>query len=215
MKITDVTAEARGGGSNFGVRNFSSSTMTDVTATAGGFTGTNYGIYNQNASPTMTNVKASASGWSGTTNIGVYNLSASPAMTSVTVKAFGGDNTYGLWNAFSSPILNQVTVTADNGSIANIGIQFLDGRVTMSHTKVIAADGATSYGIYGSGSISSLTVRVNHSVISGGTSSVYMGSLGTCYLGNTQLIGNVVGSGTRKCAGVYDVNFTFFANTCP
>ena len=217
MRVTEVTAEARGGGSNFGVRNLSASTMTmtDITATAGGFTGTNYGIYNQNASSTMTNVTASATGWFGTTNIGVYNLSASLSMTSVTVKVSGGDNTYGLWSAFSSPILNQVSVTATNGSISNIGIQLLDGQVIMNHTNVLASGGTTNYGIYGSGSLATLTIRVNHSVISGGTSSVFIGSLSTCYLGNTQLIGNVAGSGTKKCAGVYDGNYTFFPSTCP
>ncbi len=182
--MTNVTATTSGGTNNFSVINYSSSpVMTNVTATASGGT-YSYGVYNYYSSSTMTNVTATGSG--GTYNDGVCNYSSSPTMTNVTATASGGTNNDGVYNYYSSPTMTNVTATASGGTY--------------------------SYGVYDD---ATGTVKINHSVISGSTNPIY-NSITSTYVGNTQLNGGAVhNSGTLICAGVYDENYTFYPNTCP
>ncbi len=64
--------------------------------------------------------------------------------------------------------------------------------------------------------VTSGTVNINHSVIRGTSATINNDSNVTTRVGNTQLDGGaVVNKGTLICAGVYDENYAFYANTCP
>jgi hypothetical protein len=110
-------------------------------------------------------------------------------MTNVTATASGGSYSYGVYNYSSSPIMTNVTATASGGSY--------------------------SYGVSNNSSGTSVTVKINHSVIKGISSSIANNIFVTTLVGNTHLEGTVSNSGTLTCAGVYDENYTFYASTCP
>jgi len=170
-------------------------------------------IYNNSSSPTMTNVTATASG--GTQNIGVINnVSASPTMTNVTATASGGTQNIGVINNVSaSPTMTNVTATASGGT-NNIGvINNVSASPTMTNVTATASGGTNNYGVYNG--VSGTVVRIDQSVIRG-TTTIRNGPGVTTYVGSTRLDGGTVyNEGTLTCAGVYDENYVFYANTCP
>jgi len=211
--MTNVTASASGGTYSYGVYNYSSSpTMTNVTASASGGT-YSYGVYNYASSPTMTNVTASASG--GTYSYGVYNYALSPTMTNVTASASGGTNSYGVYNDdFSSPTMTNVTASASGGT-NSYGV-YNTSSPTIQNSVIRASSGTSNYGIYNAASSGAYTVLVNNSQISGSTNTIYNDAEFTTRVGASQLDGGAVyAGGTMTCAGVYDENYVFYANTCP
>ena len=158
--------------------------LLTVEHTGGGFYA--IAVYNENASPKMSNVTATASG--GTSNYGIANdSSSSPTMNKVTSTASGGTNSYGISNCSSSSTMTNVTATA-LGGINNIGI--------FNHC----------------GS----TIKIEHSVISGSSYTIYNEvatiMIGNTRLDGGPIVNS---GGTIICAGVYDENFTFYSNTCP
>ena len=143
-------------------------------------------LVNSSASPSILHVTARASGGSYG-NFGVYNISSSPLMTNVTASASGGLDSRGVWNDSSSPVMTNVTARASGGNY--------------------------NYGVH---NYTSGTVKINHSVISGTTHTIYNESGVTTMVANTQLDGGTVANyGTLTCAGIYDENYTFYPNTCP
>ena len=108
-----LTVENTGGGSmlfNYSVALYDdnvSPTVTNVNAIAYGGT-YNYGVYNGFSSATMINVTATASG--GTSAHGVRNNDSSPVMTNVTATASGGTASYGVYNDASVPVLRRSVV---------------------------------------------------------------------------------------------------------
>ena len=215
LKITNVTATtALYGSSNYAVYNYTSSTtMTNVTATASNGS-SNRAVYNRSSSTIMTNVTATASVSSvsgGSSNYGVENVaSSSMTMANVTATASGpsGSN-YGINNNFdSSLIMTNSTVTAWGGSVYNIGIyNITNSSLTIVNSTVTASDGVQSY---------SLTTKIDHSVIIGTRYTITTGYTGSViYVGNTRLEGGPVLGTFITCAGVYDENYVFYANTCP
>lgn len=218
-RLTHVTALAVGGLINYGVRNVSSSpVMTHVTATATGMAGsTNSGVSNQGSSPTMLHVTASASGFPGSTNHGVNNNTSSPNMTLVEATARGGSDSFGVLNSHQSrPVLSQVKASATSAT-NNYGVyNYQSSSPVMNHVQVSASGGSASHGIYANTILppSSVT-RVNHSVISGETTSVTMGGMSACFLGNTQLIGGVAGGpGAVRCVGAYSQDYVMLSDAC-
>ena len=95
-----LTVENTGGsGYATGIHNSggASPKLSHVTAIATSNGGVfSYGVFNNSASPTMTNVIAHGSG-SGQ-SIGVKNDNAFPTMTNVTATASGGTNSFGVFN---------------------------------------------------------------------------------------------------------------------
>ncbi len=172
-----------------------------------------YGIYNKSSSPSMNNITAIASG--GNQSSGVYNDNSSPNMNNVNAKAFGG-NFYnvGVSNKeSSSPVMNNVTATA-SGDFYNFGVYNISSSPNMNNVTASGSGGTNNYGVYNDTSSIS---KINHSMISGTTNSIYTSSNSTTYIGNTYLEGstNTVSGGTCACAGVYDNNFVFYPSTCP
>jgi len=217
--LMNVTATASGAGAttgNVGVFNYSSSpTMTNVMATASGLAFSNFGVENDNSSsPAMTNVTATASGGTSS-NDGVVNSSSSPTMTNVTASASaaGGVYNYGVYNSDSSPTMTNVIATASGGASYNYGVYNSASSPTMTNVTASALGGTANYGVYNS---TSGTVKINNSVITGSTHTIYNepGVIGR--VGGTKLDGGVATSfGTFTCAAIYDENYTFYASTCP
>jgi hypothetical protein len=110
-----------------------------------------------------------------TNNLDTLLKPSSFKITNVTASASGGQQNSGVVNAYSSPTMTNVTASGSGGT--------------------------NNWGVY---SIGSGTVRINHSVIKGSTSTVVNGAGVITYVGNTQLDGGPVSfyGGTLTCAGV-------------
>lgn len=155
-------------------------------------------LYNNSASPTVSNVTASASG--ATFNYGVYNLSSSSVMTDVTAVATGGAVNYGVLNFGSSPEMTGVAATVSRGSSQNHAV-FNTASSTPTMTCVTAtAVGAwpNSYGIYNYNS----SPVIRRSTMSGANDGLLTYTSGTtAWVSQSTIIGGVnsLGSGTNKC----------------
>jgi len=83
----------------------------------------------------------------------------------------------------------------------------------MTNVTATASGSSLNFGVL---NFNSGTVKINHSVIKGSTDTINNNSGVITSVGNTQLDGGTVYNlGTLTCAGVYDGNYTFYANTCP
>ena len=106
-------------------------------------------VFNQNVTGTfkMTEMTAEASG--GTNNYGVYTNNASPTMDGVTVAASGGNNSYGVYSyENSAPTMSNMTTTASGGG-SNYGV-YVDIVSSINMNKVTAegSGGTNNYGVY-------------------------------------------------------------------
>ena len=197
--------------------NGASPRLTQVTAFAIGGVGGAAAIFNDNAaSPNMTHVTASAiGGCPSTTGTGMRNISSSPTMTNVTTTG-GGEAGVGMSNTLSSPIMNNVTVTG-SASFFAMGMSNDSSSPTIRGSVITAtASVGNSYGISNSASGGAHTVTINNSQVKGSTNTIQNSALFTTLVGATQLSGGpVTGGGTITCAGVYDEAYVFFQSTCP
>ena len=125
----------------------------------------------------------------------------------------GGDFAIAIYNNSSSPTMTNVTATASGGT-NNIGvINNVSASPTMTNVTATASGGTNNYGVYNG--VSGTVVRIDQSVIRG-TTTIRNGPGVTTYVGSTRLDGGTVyNEGTLTCAGVYDENYVFYANTCP
>ncbi|MFA6054980.1 MAG: hypothetical protein WC769_06360 [Thermodesulfovibrionales bacterium] len=216
LSISDVTAKASGGTNNYGVYNlYVGGAMTNMAATASGGTN-NYGVYNANFStPVMTNVTAIASGGI-TSNCGILNHISAPTMMNVTATASGGAISNGVYtiagvnnqSPIIYPVMTNVTATASGGT-NNYGFMNSNSSPTMTNVSAMASGGTISYGVYNESS----TAKINHSVISATSASIYNGNTSTCYVGNTQLDGLVSGS-NFICVGAYNGSYLPLNSSC-
>jgi hypothetical protein len=110
----------------------------------------NYGVRNDNASPTMTDVTIDI--MRGTNNSGVSNSISSPVMTSVTATVSGGNYDFGMYNWYSAPTMTNVTLSASGGATANYGVLSEGGSTpTMNNVIASASGGPEAYGVYNKG----------------------------------------------------------------
>jgi hypothetical protein len=128
-------------------------------------------LYNDNASPRVTNVTAKASG--GTVNFAFLNKTSSPTMTNVTATASGGVSNLGVSNSSSSsPTMTNVKAMASGGTTDNKGVQnFSSSPVIRRSTIKGTIDGLQ---------VSGGTTTVSQSTIIGGVSSDAGGGTMTC-----------------------------------
>ena len=162
----------------YGIYNFNASpTMTYVTATAS-TNDHNYGIANvSGSSPTMTNVTATASSNSGEFQAGVFNWNSSPTMINVTATGVGYNGPgYGIRNNYSSPIISYSTATGSDHGVFNLGTS---------------------------------STKIDHSVIKG-----YYSIYGTGFVANTKLDGPISVGSTFTCVGTYDENYVALNTSC-
>jgi len=136
------------GGALLGIAIFNNSAsprLTNVTATASGGS-RNTGVSNNSSSPTMNNVTATALG--GGINTGVFNNSSSPTMNNVTATASGGTRNAGVENvASSSPTMNNVTATASGGA-STTGVFNDSSSPTMNNVTATASGGVITTGVF-------------------------------------------------------------------
>jgi len=246
LKLTHVTALAAGGtGQNYAIyyKSTEVADLSGVTAEANGAGGAvARGIYNQAASPFMTDVRASAI--NGNVNVGVYNDSSTPVMTNVDAIAGQGTTCYGIYNTGTAlPVISGGSVFAACTS-TNYGLyNTAGGSVLASHATISVLGGSNGYGVFHDNSPSAGLNGMRISVFSGSqsfgvynqaTSGSYIVDIGNSIItaltatvrnddefvtrvGGSQLAGGPVqGGGTVKCAGVYDEIFDFYAGpNCP
>ncbi|MBP1696857.1 MAG: hypothetical protein H6Q41_2045 [Deltaproteobacteria bacterium] len=237
--MTNVTATASGGNTTCaGVYNTSSSpAMTNVTATASGGSNWNVGVFNvSSSSPTMVNVTASAS---GAFSYGVYNSSSSPLMMNVTATSSGGGPSgSGIRNYSSSAVMMNVKAIASGSTLENCGVNNESSSPQMTNVIATGSGGSDTYGVRNDASSPTMTgvsatgsggsmynrgvysrtsgiVTINHSIIAGSLQAILNNADAITRVGNTKLDGGPVTGGGVTCAGVYDENYTFYANTCP
>jgi pectin methylesterase-like acyl-CoA thioesterase len=208
VSLDALTITASGGTSNYGIYNdSSSSSMTNVTVTATG--GTNsVGIHNSSSSPTMTNVTTTATGGT-TTNSGIFNVSSSsPTITNVTATATGGTTNYGILNgSSSSPTMTNTTVTATGGG-NSVGIYNSSSSPTMTNVTVTASGGTTTnYGVHLDGGFA----LIRDSFLMGSTYSVHRNT-GTIRILNTVFNGDTFQVGAAACTGALRPQLTDY--TC-
>ncbi|MDQ6693199.1 MAG: hypothetical protein M3014_02080, partial [Chloroflexota bacterium] len=160
------------------------------------------------SSASMNDVIATASGGSYE-NHGVVNLSSSTTMNSMVVTASGGELSIGVDNNSSSLTMNNVTATASGGTTLSYGMRNIDASPNI-RSSAIKGEMA---GLY---NLSSGTILVQNSQISGTGNAVYVDSGTTLRVGGSNLNGGPFGGvGTQVCAGNYDENYAFFPSTCP
>ncbi len=227
-RLTHVTAAITGTGNMaraIVVVDLAAPVMRHVTAVASGGNST-YGIYIFNSSPDMYDVTATASGSSNCIGVEILSHSA-PTLVDVTATAIasdGGEST-GVDCRVSAPVLRRVTASA-SGSGANHGIYILTPQVTDGPTpapvviqqSVIQANGGTSNRGLTCGFATSGTyhIHVINSTVAGSTYSINSANYYRTNVGGSKLSGGPVGGGgTNTCAGVYDEDYVFYANTCP
>jgi hypothetical protein len=137
-------------------------------------------------------------------------------MTNITLIVTGGfTRNYGFLGdadfITSSSSLKMTNVTIiTKGNPVNYGIfKSIDSSLLeMKNVSITVSGGETNYGAYidGGTTIDSSTLRADTVIYNSG---------GTVGVTNTLIDGLVSGPGTTKCSGVYDENYTFYADTCP
>jgi hypothetical protein len=219
--VTVIASGASGENVSITCRTFSTSRITNFTAIATGGSVLALGFYMADCSPLITNAKITAS--ASSRNISIDMDNASPTISNVTATAKGGSITEAVHvKRYAAPTLSNVRITASGGTDHNWGIYIASaGTPTLINVISDAFDGPANYGIYYYGWETGYTggdLIIDHSVIKGTTGAIYIYDPSNSYftrIGNTRLHGSVAGDGTHKCAGVYDENYTFYANTCP
>jgi pectin methylesterase-like acyl-CoA thioesterase len=162
---------------------------------------------------TLTNVGGTVEGAS---NSELRSLTVENHATQNAAVAIGADRL----QAFS---LKYVTASAVGDDAFNVayGISANGSVITMTNV-IVTASGQAGYGLRGVSILRDFqvpsTVTIDDSVITvpvTGTT-IFNDETATMRIGGSQLAGGPVSnSGTLTCAGVYDENYTFFANTCP
>jgi hypothetical protein len=171
-----------------------------------------YAIYNSNAaSVKITNVTATASG--GTWNYGISSNSSSPILLNVTATASGGSGSYGVVNGGSSATLINVKAIAGNIGVYNSGSSAMMQNVI---AKGAGGPGLNICGVNNYGGGSTYSVTITNSVISGDIYAISSQDNFNTRVSNTELTGIMLYNAVPiKCAGVFNSNYTFYANTCP
>jgi hypothetical protein len=113
-------------------------------------------------------------------------------------------------------VLNQTTADA-SGTSRNVGVFHatylgMSSQVTLSQVTASSSGGTQNYGFAKN---SNYTTDIRDSRIVGDTNTFRnMGGTGIVRVGGSQLSGGPAESDTT-CAGVYDEEYIFSANTCP
>ena len=215
-RIKDVTIVSSGPSTNWGVRVLQTKpTIEDVTIDVQGG-GESYGVSSvaEGADPIIERTKirvTNATNGHGIIAIDFANLSS---LRDLQINISGGSTGYGIRVASSSGFgITNVTnsaISVQSTTATSYGVVYLAGtQLRVEQSQVRASGSGNSYGLWGSAG----TANVNHSEITGATSTV-SGFFPTL-IGASQLNGGAASASTT-CAGVYDESYTFFAGpSCP
>ncbi len=148
----------------------------------------------------------------------IYSTANPFRMTHVTANASGGGEIAvktGVRIAGGAATLSQTTATA-TGANDNNGVMIDGGGTATLNGSTVTAPGDLpgndTYGIFNTGD-----VQVRDSEVAGGRAAIVSFAGGTARVAASQIDGGAVPEppGTLTCAGVYNENYAFFANTCP
>lgn len=207
---------------NFGIYNSGSSpTISYVTVIVSGSTNVNRGIANyNNSAPLIRNVTIKAF---GIHSCGVINSDSSLTIENTTVYVSQvpslGYYISGIESLGDCSLTIRDTTVDVSGGTDAIGILLRYGSASISNTSVSVYGGSVANKgiLLNVGAVSPYNVTVDNSRIHGDTYSIDNGENYTTKIGASKLEGplrNFAG-GTIVCAGVYNANYQFFANTCP
>jgi len=143
------------------------STLSSLTVENTGGSSYSIGVFNNNASPTLSNVTVTTYGASY--NYSIYNNVSSPTMTGVTATGSGGNQSIGVYNYSSSPTMTNVTATASGGAAESIGVHNFTSSA-MIRRSTIKGDTCSLY-------TQTTAVTISQSTLLG---SVYGASLNKC-----------------------------------
>ena len=190
--------------------------------------------------PTLRNVRALARGGL-TYNTGIKSANASPKLFDVSATGFGGPVATGLEHAFGGTLTmrgGELKGYADN---TGRGVDtHTDGTVILEDVAVRAsgtianglrASGASTRALIRRGSLEAVSslngiaaylqngsqLQVDHSMLVGIQNAIYnVDSVADIAMSKIYSPGVLTtGTGTTTCAGVYDQNYAFYADTCP
>ncbi|RKH57120.1 collagen-like protein [Corallococcus llansteffanensis] len=214
-------------------------TFHDLVATAQGGTNDSYAIYLKGAKGTFERVRTSSSS-SGYANA-FRCRDCTARLHDLQAEARGGTQSVGIYTAFGDVTLHDVTASA-MGATDNWGV-YTDGNMSLVDVEALGSGGTRSTGFFvGEGNatvrdsvlratgattanegLSSFTdfsqsavfrtVAVHHSVLEGGSASVYRARYVDLRIANSQLAGPITqrtstaGTGTFACVGVYSEAF--------
>ncbi len=224
-----VTALAENGGDdvgNYAMGNYDNSTATlhgGVFIARGGIN--NYALSNEfNVTMEAENVTALAENGSDS-NHGLWNVNnAKLVLHGASLTGRGGTNAYGIYSANDGTLLEAESVTAlgENGTDQNYGLsntgQYSSDIVTttLRNSSFTGASGTIAYGMYISGTLTTLEANSVSVLAENGSSNNYglYQDSGTVSLGVSQLANGATRiSGTLTCFQVYDGSYV--AYTCP
>lgn len=218
-RITNVTAVASGGASNWAIRNRNATVVIEGATLRAEGGAVAYGVSSKGPGSAAT-IKRSVIEVSNATTQ-ANGLSANQGGTykeirdvQARVSASNG-SVYGIWlgeNPASSDLrVTESTIIVEGGTTRS-GVHF-DGtsspRLLIEQSRIRALE-TGGYGIH---SVGGGDVLIDHSEIAGETSTVEAFDV---FIGATRLHGGPVSAVTATCAGVYDEAFVFTAGpTCP
>ena len=144
--LSSLTVENMGGSNNSRAiyNDYASPSLSNITVIASGGTFTT-GILNDHSSPRMKHIIALASG--GTYNHAVFNYYSSPTMIDLNATASGGTENQGVYNSFSSCNMIDVTASASGGDKSH-GVHNHRSSPTMIRVTATASAGTRSYAVY-------------------------------------------------------------------
>ena len=139
----------------------------------------------------------------------------SAKITNTTILISYATNSYGIYSTEDSMLkLTDSTITVYAYTTA-YGIHTDTSMATIQNSNIEAMYASTAnYGLYNYAPGSSYLVYVNNSTIQGANSAIYSISATTTYIGASQLIGGVTGTGSFTCAVSYDGNYAPLDGTC-
>jgi pectin methylesterase-like acyl-CoA thioesterase len=178
--------------------------------------GNNYPIHILNgSSPILRNITIESNIPYGNTTGVIVEENSTPYFSDVSVNVTGGTNCYGMaFSLNSSGKMTNVTVNASNANYV-VGISVYSYVTLNMSNSTVNASGGSIYS-YGIRNTFQTNTKIDHSVISGTTNTVLTdGTNSNTMIGASRLEGGPAGGSTTICAGVYDENYSFYANTCP
>lgn len=177
--------------STTGATSFQTVTLT-TTAQSSAFdvmgAAANYGAYNTSV--------VTAGGAANTNLVGVWL-----SLHGSTISVAGSGMNYGVYNTHFENIIG--------GPVNNV----FGNWPTLDDTVVVVGGSTNTYGIYHAG-VPAGADHIRHSQIVAATSTI-TGTGGAAFIGASQLSGGPAGGIALTCAGVYDENYAFLADTCP
>ena len=226
------------GANNATVRNMS------IESVATGGTSYAVAMYNQNVSPTLSQINVVVSGAS-TESIGLYNSSSSPKinhvqfsitnsnacvgimnsnashpnMESVNIVCTGAmTHAYGCRNVSSSPVINRISITLTGGTNCYGILNEESAYPRLNDVFIQATSGTTSYGVNHSSNQSG-KADIRNARITGTTNAVSVLS-GKLLMTSSQIEGGMSIEGTAACycADLITINgdtVQFYSNNCP